>query len=275
MKHMRDFGCVSRGLGGTLVLLIFLVMSPLTAKADSFFIYEQNSAGTDCGAELKSSPVNFAGLTCGSSPNQIAGSARSGDLYLGAKIDGGTTQLGIFGGTVGANFDMLLQEDQLATSISGQKITFFWAMEGLISVAGDGNKVGLSVVSRVNGVLVVNPAIPYVTDFTGFYSNVLGSTPVQGISSGKYDIYLGFNNSVVGEASSNFYGTLRLSEISVTDQAGRPIDGVTFTDSFGDVIAANRPLQDATVPEPSTLNLLLMIAPLIGYKLRTRSRRKL
>jgi hypothetical protein len=217
------------------------------------------TAGTSCYDNVQTGKppeqIIFNDVPCtGTGGASIIGSGKVGPLYLGARIESSSTPS--HGGDVGVNFDMGAQVNQLATTISGGQIVFYWAMEGIVSLSAD-SVVRLNVLGRVNGTTVINPPPPGL-GLTGpaqtFFSTILASSPVPLSSSPNYDIYMGFDNIVSGPGSSNFLNTIRLSEIAVTDIAtGNPIDGVVFTLSDGETIPTNQPLLGTPEPVPALL----------------------
>jgi hypothetical protein len=143
--------------------------------------------------------------------------------------------------------------------ITGGVITFYWSMDGLVSV-GTGDEIGLNVIGGVDGVRVIEMGLLLPGPELSFFSRILGSTPVARSASGDYDIYMGFDNSVVGPATSDFLNTIQLYEITVTDPAtGQAINGITFSDNYGDMIPTNQQLLTSNVPECNTFLLLLSI----------------
>jgi hypothetical protein len=236
-----------------LAALTTILCSP--AKSGTFFITEGVN-GTGCENLQLAVPQKVTDLPCnGAGGSSIIGSAESSYRKLGVAISGYSNPFAGGSGDVGANFDQIISGNSLTGLQSGDLISFLYEIDGLVSVT-DPNKIGLSIVSNVDGTRVLSSQF-YIPAQTGFYSQIFSTKPVPVNLTGSYDLYLGADNTLLGSAGSNFFNTLYIQEISVTDSNGKPVDGVSFTFGDGSVVEANQMLGSPDVPECSGGVMLL------------------
>ncbi|MBL8770732.1 MAG: PEPxxWA-CTERM sorting domain-containing protein [Phenylobacterium sp.] len=183
--------------------------------------------------------------------------AGMGEIQFGFTIDGAMA----FTGSGGELFTRLMYQ------VADER-AIYTAFTAELNASGGNRAINPSGVGPLAG-FTITPNSISGSDTAFTYRHTVDLSKPLSMKVGLYTAAYGAPNGV---HVSNFFNTARLTQISVFDASGRPID-MTFTGASGtvyDATGAHRPI--GGVPEPSQWALMILGFGLAGAAVRQRRR---